>query len=53
VPSVSVEVIWLAGIPLSYFLAHYFVLIRKKVLPEVLFSLLWVFILLIQLWHLK
>ena len=53
VPSVSVEVIWLAGIPLSYFLAHYFVLIRKKVLPEVLFSLLWAFILLIQLWHLK
>jgi hypothetical protein len=53
VPSVSVEMIWLGGIPLSYFLAHYFIQSRKKVLPEVLFSLLIVFIVLIQLWHLK
>lgn len=53
VPSVSVEVIWLAGIPLSYFLSHYFIQSRKKVLPDVLFSLLCLFILLIQLWHLK
>ena len=53
IPSVSVEAIWLAGIPLSYFLAHYFMQVRKKVLPEVLFSLLFFFILLIQIWHLK
>ena len=52
VPSVSVEMVWLAGIPVSYFLAHYFVRIKKKFWPEVLFALLFVFILLIQIWHL-
>jgi Family of unknown function (DUF6427) len=51
-PSVSVEMIWLASIPVSYFLAHYFVFVKKKIVPEILFSLLFVFILLIQLWHL-
>jgi hypothetical protein len=53
VPSVSVEMIWLAGIPVSYFLAHYFVQTRKKLLPDILFSLLFLFILLIQIWHLR
>jgi hypothetical protein len=51
-PSASVEMVWLTSIPVSYFLAHYFVFVKKKIVPEILFSLLFVFILLIQLWHL-
>jgi hypothetical protein len=51
-PSVSVEIVWLISIPVSYFLTHYFVYAKKKLVPEILFSLLFVFILLIQIWHL-
>lgn len=52
-PSVSVEIVWLASIPVSYFLTHYFVFVKKRLVPEILFSLIFVFILLIQIWHLK
>jgi hypothetical protein len=52
-PSVSVEIVWLAGIPVSYFLTHYFVFSRKKVVPEILFSVFFVLILLIQILYLK
>lgn len=51
-PSVSVEIVWIASIPVSYFLTHYFVFVKKKLVPELLFSLLLVFFLLIQIWHL-
>jgi hypothetical protein len=51
--SASVEIVWLASIPASYFLTHYFVFAKKKLVPEILFSLFFVFVLLIQLWHLK
>jgi hypothetical protein len=52
-PSVSVEIVWLAGIPVSYFLTHYFVFVKKKLVPEIFFSLFIVIILLIQIWYLK
>jgi Family of unknown function (DUF6427) len=52
-PSTSVEIIWLTSIPVSYFLTHYFVFAKKKLVPEILFSLLFVFILCIQIWYLK
>lgn len=51
VPSASVEIIWLAGMPVSYFLTQYFVSAKKKVVPEILFTLLLVLILLLQIWH--
>jgi hypothetical protein len=51
-PSASIEIIWLTSIPVSYFLTHYFVFVKKKLVPEILFTLLFVFILLIQIWHL-
>jgi hypothetical protein len=51
-PSVSVEMIWITAIPICYFLTHYFVFVRKKMMPEILFTLLLLFILLIQVWHL-
>lgn len=52
-PSVSVEIIWLTSIPASYFLAHYFIFVRKRLVTEIILSLLFVFILLIQIWYLK
>ncbi len=51
--SVSVEIVWLAGIPVSYFLTHYFLFSRKKVLPEILFTVLFFLIMLIQILYLK
>jgi hypothetical protein len=51
--SASVEIIWLAGIPVSYFLAHYFVFVRKRLVPEVFFSVLFILILVIQIFSLK
>jgi hypothetical protein len=53
VPSVSAEIVWLTGIPVSYFLAHYFALIKKKLVPEVFFSLFLILILLIQIFYRK
>jgi len=51
--SVSVEIVWIAGIPVSYFLTHYFLFSRKKVMPEILFSVLFILIMLIQIMYLK
>lgn len=52
-PSASVEIVWLTSIPVSYFLTHYFVFAKKKLMPEILFTLLFVFVLLIQIWYLR
>jgi len=52
-PSASVEIVWLASIPVSYFLTHYFLFVKKKLVPEILFFMMFVFILLIQMWYLK
>lgn len=52
-PSVSVEIVWLISIPVSYFLAHYFVLIKKRFVPEIFFSLFLILVLLIQILYLK
>jgi len=51
-PSVSVEIIWIIGIPVSYFLAHYFVFVRKKLVSEIFFNVLFIIILGIQIWYL-
>ncbi len=48
VPSVSVEMIWLSGIPLSYFLSHYFIFSKKKLVAEIFFTVMFVLVLLIQ-----
>jgi len=52
-PSVSVEIVWLISIPVSYFLAHYFVFVKKRLVPEIFFAVMLVIILLIQIWYLK
>jgi hypothetical protein len=48
-PSVSVEMIWLISIPVSYILSHYFVFVKKKLIPEIFFSVFFVLVLVIQL----
>jgi hypothetical protein len=53
VPAVSVEIIWLTAIPASYFLTHYFVFIKKKLLPEILMSVLFLIILIVQIVYLR
>ena len=51
--SVSVEIIWIIGIPVSYFLTHYFIFVKKRLVPEIFFSLFFILIILIQIWYLK
>jgi hypothetical protein len=52
-PSVSVEIVWIISIPVSYFLAHYFVFVRKKLVSEIFFSVLLLLIILMQVWYIK
>jgi hypothetical protein len=52
-PAASVEIIYLAGIPLSYFLTHYFVFSKNRVMPEVLFTVLFLITIVLQIWYLK
>lgn len=50
--SVSDEIIWIAGVPVSYFLSHYFVYARKNFFPRTFFSALFIAIALIQIMNL-
>lgn len=50
-PSISVEMIWIISIPASYILAHYFVFVRKKLIPEIVFTVFFLLILLIQIFY--
>jgi hypothetical protein len=52
-PSASVELIWLAAIPVSYIIAHFMIFSRKKILPEIFFAALFIIILFMQIWYLK
>lgn len=53
VPSASFELIWLAGIPVSYILAHYFIFTKKKLLPEIFFAALFIIVAFMQILYLK
>ncbi len=48
VPSVSVEIVWIAGIPACYLLAHYFIFEKKKVFAEIVFTLFVLVVILVQ-----
>lgn len=48
-PSVSGEIFWLTAISASYFITHYFVFSRNRIIPEVVFSLLCLMVILSQL----
>lgn len=47
-PAVSVEMIWLAAIPVSYILAHYFIYVKGKIFPEIVFVLFIVSVIFLQ-----
>jgi len=47
-PSVNLDVVWLMAIPLSYLLTNYFVFIKKKIIPEIIFSGFCLLIILVQ-----
>jgi hypothetical protein len=47
-PSVSIELVYLAGLPVSYFMTHYFLFVKKRIVPELFFTFYFVLILLIQ-----
>jgi hypothetical protein len=40
IPSASVEMIFLTAIPVSYIMTHYFVFVKKRLLPEIFFTVL-------------
>jgi hypothetical protein len=52
-PSVSVEILWITAIPVSYFLAHYFVFIKKRLVPEIFLTVLFLITLIIQVMYLR
>jgi hypothetical protein len=45
---VSVEILWLAAIPPSYFISHYFVFSRRKMSPEIMMAILFIVAFLLQ-----
>lgn len=51
IPSASVEMLWIAGIPLSYILSHYFIFMRRKLIAEILFTVFVLLIVMIQVWY--
>jgi hypothetical protein len=51
-PSVSVEIIWITAIPVSYLLTHYLVFLKRKIVTELLFTGLFLIVLLIQILYL-
>jgi len=48
VPSASVEVIWITAIPASYILSHFYINSRNKIVSEILFTTVFLMILVIQ-----
>ena len=48
VPSVSVEIMWITAIPVSYILTHYFIYYKKKIISEIFFLLVLILVLIIQ-----
>ena len=48
VPSASYEIIWILGIPVSYFITHYLIFSKKKILPEIFFNTFFLVVLVIQ-----
>ena len=52
-PSASVELIWLAAIPISYILAHFLIFSKKKLVPEIFFAALFLIIIAMQIRNLR
>ena len=48
IPSASVEIIWLLGIPVSYFFSHQFIYGKRKIVSEIFFTTILLLVILIQ-----
>jgi hypothetical protein len=46
--SVSVEMLWITAIPLSYFIAHYLIFSKRRIIPEIVLAMLFLMIFLVQ-----
>jgi hypothetical protein len=53
IPSASFELIFLASVPMSYILAHYFIFSKKKLIPEIFFAALFLIVIFLQIWYLR
>jgi hypothetical protein len=51
-PAISVEIVYLTAVPACYILAHYLIFVRKRLVPEIIFSLFFLLVLLVQAFHL-
>ncbi len=49
VPSVSVEIIFIPAVPLSYIMTHYFIFSKRKIVPEIFLTSLFLVIALVQI----
>jgi hypothetical protein len=47
-PSVSVEINWLCAVPASYFMTHYFVFRKNRIIKELLFGGFFILIIVVQ-----
>jgi hypothetical protein len=52
-PSSSAEMVYIISVPLSYIIAHYFVFSRKKVMPEIFFTLILIIVIVLQVFYMK
>jgi hypothetical protein len=50
-PSVSGEIVYIIAIPASYFITHYYVFMRKKLIPEIVFSIILALVVLVQIFY--
>ena len=49
IPSVSDEIIYIIAIPLSYLISHYYIFMKRKLIPEIFFTTILVLIVLVQI----
>jgi hypothetical protein len=50
-PTASVEITCIAAIPVSYFMTHYFVFVKKKILPDILLVVLLLSVFMVQFFY--
>jgi hypothetical protein len=52
-PSVSDEIIYIIAVPISYLISHYYVFMKGKIIPEILFTAILALTILVQIWYYK
>jgi hypothetical protein len=52
-PSVSDEILYIIAIPISYFISHFYVFTKRKIIPEIFFTAILALTILVQIWYYK